>query len=71
MPAPLGAAVAAQSAALAGLASGRSSSGAWSDAQRTALDRARLDPLEQDGRRLLAAMRQAQQQIDLALRQLG
>ena len=41
----------------------RTSSGAWSDGKRQELDRARLDPLDQEARHLLEALKRSARAI--------
>lgn len=52
-------AIAQQQRALSDLQQSRASTSAWSDQQRQRLDQQCLDPLEEDGRRLLDALRKA------------
>lgn len=49
---------------------GRSRGEAWSDAQRSQLDRSVLDPVTADAQRLAAAMERAADEIDQARAQL-
>lgn len=48
----------------------RTSAAAWSDAQRAQLDRAVLDPLAADARRLTVALERAARDIEKARRML-
>lgn len=48
----------------------RASASAWSDAQRVQLDRATLDPLAADARRLIVALERAARDIEQARRTL-
>jgi hypothetical protein len=62
----LSAAVAQHHQGLAELQRSRAASDGWSDEQRHRLDRQCLQPLEQDGRRLLDALRRAAAEIAAA-----
>jgi hypothetical protein len=64
-------ALALQQRSLAYFRQARTSTAAWSDAQREKLDRHSLDPLEADGQRLFEALRRAAQEISSAEVQLG
>ncbi len=56
-------AIALQQQALAGLRQSREASGAWCDEPRRSLDRQVLDPLQEDGQRLLERLRGAARDI--------
>lgn len=52
-------AISGMTQSIGSLTSARSTSGAWADIKRHELDRARLDPLEQDSKQLLEALTRA------------
>lgn len=64
-------AVREQQRALGELERCRAATEAWSDEQRLRLDRACLDPLAEDGRRLLEALRRAGRELSAAERELA
>lgn len=57
--------------ALADLRRARDETTAWSDEGRRVFDEQRLDPLDEAGARILAAIRKAQEQFSDASRQIA